>query len=140
MPEPVRIAFRSFSDIKDPRTYVACNESLLLQTGHNASVNPDFNLTEWWRMARGEKLSRPFNVGDELVAGMLQVLERVSTLFYIYSPSEPGTQRLSSAELRARTVKNFKEASQQRKEIETRIDSLKSFLEDVYQRLGDLDS
>jgi hypothetical protein len=135
VPEPVRIAFRSFSDIKDPRTYVARNESLLLQTGNNASVNPNFNLTEWWRISRGEKLSRPFNVGDELVAGVLQVLERVSTLFYIYTPSEPGTQRLSSAELRARTVKNFKEASQQRKEIENNIDSLMSYLTSVHQGL-----
>jgi hypothetical protein len=99
VPKPVRIAFRSFPDIKDPRTYVARDESLLLQTAHNASVNPDFNLTEWWRIARGEKLSRLFNGGDELVAGVLQVLERVSTLLYMYAPSERGTQRLSSAEL-----------------------------------------
>jgi hypothetical protein len=136
VPGPVRIAFRSFSDIKDPRTYVARDESLLLQTGNIASVIPNFNLTEWWRISRGEKLSRPFNIGDELVAGVLQVLDRVSTLFYVYAPSEPGTQRLSSAELRARTVKNFREASQQRKEIESRIDSLKSYLTGVHQSLG----
>jgi hypothetical protein len=85
VPEPVRIAFRSFADIKDPGTYAVRGESLLLQTGHNASVNRNFNLTEWWTIAKGEKLSRPFNVGDELVAELLQVLEKVSTLFYIYS-------------------------------------------------------
>jgi hypothetical protein len=135
VPKPVRIAFRSFSDIKDPRTYVARNESLLLQTAHNASVNPDFNLTEWWRIAKGKKLSRLFNVGNELVARVLQVLERVSTLFYMYAPSEPGTERLSSAELCARTVKNFKEALQQCKEIESHIDLLMSFLKDEYHRL-----
>jgi hypothetical protein len=78
VPEPVKIAFRSFSDIKDPRTYAAPDESLLLQAGCSSSLDPNFNLTEWWRIAEGEKLSGPFNVGDELVAGVLQVLERVS--------------------------------------------------------------
>ena len=64
--------------------YVAHDESLLLQTGNNALVNPSFNLTEWWRIARGKKLSRPFNVGDELVAGVLRVLERISTCFFCF--------------------------------------------------------
>jgi len=47
MPEPVKIAFCSFSDIKDPTMYAAPNQSLLLQAGHSASLNPNFNLTEW---------------------------------------------------------------------------------------------
>jgi hypothetical protein len=86
VPEPVKIAFRSFSDIKDPRTYTAHDECLLLQAGRSASLNPNFNFTEWWRIPEGEKLSGPFNVGDELVAGVLQVLERVSAFFNIYAP------------------------------------------------------
>ena len=78
MPEPLKIAFCSFSDIKDPRTYAACDESLLLQAWHSMSLNPNFKFTEWWRIAEGETLSGPFNVGDKLVAEVLQVLERVS--------------------------------------------------------------
>jgi hypothetical protein len=44
----------------------------------------------------------------------------------------PGLQRLESAELRARTVLKFKEASQQHQEIESRAELLKLFLEDKY--------
>lgn len=86
MPEPVKIAFRSFSDIKDPRTYAARDESLQLQAWHGTSLNPNFKFTEWWRVAEGEKLSGPFNVGDELVAEVMQVLERVSAFMFIYAP------------------------------------------------------
>ena len=81
MPEPVKIAFCSFSDIKDPTMYAAPDQSLLLQAGHSTSLNPNFNLTEWWRIVKGKKLSGPFNVGDKLVTGVLQVLERVSAFF-----------------------------------------------------------
>ena len=38
MPEPVKIAFRSFLDIKDPRTYAACDESLLLKASHSTPL------------------------------------------------------------------------------------------------------
>ena len=71
MPEPVRVAFCSFSDIKNPETYAAPNESLLLQAGYETSVDPKFNLTEWWKIAEGERLSKAFDVGEELVAGLL---------------------------------------------------------------------
>jgi hypothetical protein len=83
VPEPVRVAFRSFSDIKNPGTYVASDKSVLLQVTYKTSVNPNFNLTEWWKIPEGEKLSKPFDVGEELVAGLLRVLEMVSALFYI---------------------------------------------------------
>jgi hypothetical protein len=36
-------------------------------------------------MAEGQKLSKPFDVGDELVAGLMHALEIVSMLFYIYT-------------------------------------------------------
>ena len=81
MPEPVRIAFRSFSDIKNPGTYADPDESLR-QTWSKISVYPQFNLTEWWKIAEGDKLSKPFDVGEELVAGLLRALDRVSALFY----------------------------------------------------------
>jgi hypothetical protein len=82
VPGAVKIAFRSFSDIRNPATYVAHDEVLLPQAGHNTSVNPNFNFTEWWKF-EGENLGRPFDIGDELVEGMLHVLERVSALFHV---------------------------------------------------------
>lgn len=85
VPVPISIAFRSFPDIENPETYVAPNEGLLLQAGHKTSVYPKFNFTEWWKIAAGEKLSKPFDIGEELVEGFLRVLEIVSSLFY-YRP------------------------------------------------------
>ena len=82
MPEPVKIAFRSFSDINDPGTYSAPDRRLLPQAWCEASVDSKFIFTEWWKIAEGEKLSKPFDVGEELVAGLLSVLEMVSALFY----------------------------------------------------------
>lgn len=84
MPEPVRIAFRSFLDIKNPETYSAPDESLQegSNSGKETSVGPNFNFTEWWKITEGKKLSKPFDVGEELVEGLLRVLETVSTLLY----------------------------------------------------------
>jgi hypothetical protein len=86
VPEPIKVAFRSFSDIKNPGTYAAPEESVLFQVTHKTSFDPNFNLTEWWKIAEGEKLSKQFNVREELVAGLLHVLEMVSALFFIYPP------------------------------------------------------
>jgi hypothetical protein len=47
-------------------------------------VDPKFNITEWWKIAEGEKLSELFDVGEKLVAALLCVLEVASALFYIY--------------------------------------------------------
>ncbi len=86
MPEPIKIAFRSFLNIENPGTYAEPDESLLPQARHETLVGQRrFNFTEWWKLAEGEKLSKPFNVGEEMVAGLLHALEVVSTLFYIYS-------------------------------------------------------
>ena len=79
MPEPVRIAFRSFSDIKNPDTYAAPDESLLLQSGSEKPFEWKFNFTEWWKFEESEKLSAPFDVGEELVAELLRALETVCT-------------------------------------------------------------
>ncbi len=75
--------FHSFLDIKSPGTYVVSDESMLFQATYMTSVNSNFNLTEWWNIAEGEKLSKPFDVGKELEAGLLHVLEMVSALFHI---------------------------------------------------------
>jgi hypothetical protein len=38
---------------------------------------------EWWKVPEGENLSKLFDIGDELVAGLLHALETVSALFYM---------------------------------------------------------
>jgi hypothetical protein len=84
VPEPVRIAFRSFFGIESPGTYEEHDEVLLLQARYKTPVGSRFNFTEWWRIAEGERLRKPFDVGEELVAGLLHALEVVSALYYIY--------------------------------------------------------
>ena len=81
VPEPVRIAFHRFSNINDSGTYAVPEESL--QVGCKTSVDSKFKFTEWWKIADSEKLSEPFDVGEELVGGLIRVLETVSTLSYI---------------------------------------------------------
>jgi hypothetical protein len=81
VPEPVRVAFRSFTDIKNPKTYAAPDKSLLLQAGTEISIDSTFNLTEWWKFTEGETLSEPFDVGEELVGALMRALEMVSPLF-----------------------------------------------------------
>lgn len=83
VPESVRIAFRSFSDIKNPGTYVAPDRNLPPQAEPKTSGDPKFNLTEWWKVEEGEKVTKPFDVGEELAAELLRALEIVSALFYI---------------------------------------------------------
>ena len=58
------------------------DESLLLQAGCKTSVDLKFNFTEWWKIDKGEKLSKPFDISEELVTGLLHVLEKVSVLLY----------------------------------------------------------
>ena len=54
---------------------------------------------------------------------------------FTHRPSnQPGLQRIASAELRSKTITSFKEVMRQRQEIESRIGSLKSFLENEFQR------
>lgn len=56
---------------------------MLLHTWSKTSAGPKFNLTEWWKIGEGGRLSEPFDVGEELVAGLLSALEMVRSLFYI---------------------------------------------------------
>ena len=54
-------------------------------------------------------------------------------LIYIYmSSNKLRPQRLAGNELHAKTISNFKEASQQQKDIERRLELLKSTLEHDY--------
>jgi hypothetical protein len=85
VPEPVRIAFRSFSDIKKPETYSAPDEHLLPPASCETTIGQTFNFTEWWNIDKDEELDKPFDIGEELTAGLLRVLERVSTLLYTYA-------------------------------------------------------
>jgi len=62
-------------------------------------------------------------------------------------PGKLRLQRLAGAELRARTIKNFREMLQQVQEIQRRTNMLKLFLEDEIRRcdekagsLDDIDS
>ena len=53
---------------------------------------------------------------------------------FTYRPSnQPGFQRIAGADLRSKTITSFKEVLRQRREIESRIGSLKSFLENESQ-------
>jgi hypothetical protein len=85
LPEPVRIAFQSFSDIKRPETYSAPDENLLPPASYKSTIGQTFNFTEWWNIGEGEELDKPFDIGEELTAGLLCALERVSTLLYTYA-------------------------------------------------------
>jgi hypothetical protein len=99
-------------------------------------INPKFNLTEWWKIEEGEKLSKPFDVGEELVAGLLHALAMVSTLFYRLSLKSTGDTE-ASVDLHTRTINGFKRALHQHQEIEGHIKLLKSFLAAEYERCFD---
>lgn len=90
MPEPVRIAFQSFSDIRNLETYTAPDESLPLQAGCKTSVDPNFGFTEWWRIEDGKKLNKPFDIGEELVERLLHALDMVSLIEYLCSLINQG--------------------------------------------------
>jgi hypothetical protein len=82
-PRACQNCFLQFLRHQNPRTYAEPDESLLLQAGSKASISLTFNFTEWWKVLEGENLSKPFDIGDKLVAGLLCALETVSALFYM---------------------------------------------------------
>lgn len=83
VPESVRIAFHSFSDLRNPGTYTTPDGSRQLPGEVQESTISQFNFTEWWKIGEGETMSEPFNVRDEVVVGLLHALEMVRTLFHI---------------------------------------------------------
>jgi len=80
VPESIRVAFSSFADIRDPGSYTAPDESLLPQAKEWPSDTAQFNFAEWWKMGEGETMGEPFDVRDELVEGLLRVLDVVCNL------------------------------------------------------------
>jgi len=64
---------------------MAPNKGLLLQARYKTLVDSKFNFIEWWKFAEGEKLSKLFDIGEELIAGLLHALKMVSALSY-YGP------------------------------------------------------
>jgi hypothetical protein len=79
VPESVRVAFHSFSDIRNPGSYAAPDGSRLPQGKVQPSDAPQFYFTEWWIIGGGVTMGEPFDVRDEVVAGLLRALEMVCT-------------------------------------------------------------
>ena len=96
MPEPIRIAFQSFSDIRNAGTYAAPKKSLLLQAGCKELVNSNFKFREWWRIVEGNTLNWPSDVSKDLVAELLHILEEVSVfsnIMALYSTRAAAASR-----------------------------------------------
>jgi hypothetical protein len=84
VPESVKIAFHSFSDIRNPGTYATSNRDQKLKGKGKVQALPilPFSLTEWWNFGEGVVMKEPFDVRDELIAGLLRALKMVCTLFH----------------------------------------------------------
>ena len=83
MPESLRVAFSSFSDITNPGSYTAPDISQLLESAVKPSGDPQFKFVEWWKIGEGETMREPFNICDEVVAGILHALEMVRALLHL---------------------------------------------------------
>ncbi|KAH9013470.1 hypothetical protein EDB85DRAFT_1899715 [Lactarius pseudohatsudake] len=114
VPEPVRIAFHSFSDIRNPGTYATHNGNQKPKGKIQASAIPRFNFTEWWKIGEGVAMKEPFDVRDELVPGLLHALEM-----------EAGSR------LRASVTEGLKQAQQLSKNIESCRNSMYRMLHDA---------
>jgi hypothetical protein len=77
VPLSIRVAFGSFSDIRDPGSYTAPDGSLLPQGKEQPSDTAEFNFTEWWKIGEGETMGEPFDVRNEVVEGLLHALDMV---------------------------------------------------------------
>jgi len=86
VPESVRVAFHSFSDIKKPGSYTAPGRSWLPHGKVQPSDTPQFTFREWWKIREGETLGEPFDVRDVLVKGLVDVLEKVCTVLHLPVP------------------------------------------------------
>ena len=80
VPESVRVAFRCFSDIKNPGSYTMPDGSWPPQDIAEPSDTPNFDFTEWWNIGEGETLREPFDVREEVVLRLSQALEVVCNL------------------------------------------------------------
>jgi hypothetical protein len=80
VPESIRAAFGSFSDIGSPGSYTAAHGNLLPQSKEQPLDTAQFNFTEWWKFGEGETMGEPFNVCDEVVEWLLHALDTVCNL------------------------------------------------------------
>jgi hypothetical protein len=80
IPESIRVAFGSFSDIRNPGSYTTPDVSSLPQGTDGRSDGTQFNLTKWWEIRDEETMGEPFNVRDELVGELLHALRMVRNL------------------------------------------------------------
>ncbi|KAH9007619.1 hypothetical protein EDB85DRAFT_1904881 [Lactarius pseudohatsudake] len=79
VPESVKIAFHSFSDIRNPGTYATSNQNQKLKGKGKVQASPTlpFSLTEWWNAGEGVVMKEPFDVRDELIVGLLRALKMI---------------------------------------------------------------
>ncbi|KAF8258266.1 hypothetical protein EI94DRAFT_1708152 [Lactarius quietus] len=110
VPESVQDAFHSFLDIRNPGSYTATDGRQLPKGYIHKSDAPHFNFTEWWKIGEGDTMGEPFDVRNELVEGLLHVLEM-----------EAGAQ----------LHKKIMEAFKKKREIYTETDSQVKSLGDV---------
>ncbi|KAH9014565.1 hypothetical protein EDB85DRAFT_2157326 [Lactarius pseudohatsudake] len=105
VPESVKIAFHSFSDIRNLGTYATSNQDQKLKGKGKVQASPTlpFSLTEWWNAGEGVVMKEPFDVHDELIAGLLRALKM----------QEAGSR------LRARVIVRLEQARQQSIRIES---------------------
>jgi hypothetical protein len=80
IPESIRVAFGSFSDIRNPGSYTAPDGSSLPKDTDGRSDDTQFNLTKWWEIRDGETMGEPFDVRGELVEELLRALRTVRNL------------------------------------------------------------
>ena len=85
VPESLRVTFHSFSDIRKPGSYTAPGGSWLPQGSVQLSDN-QFNFREWWKIREGETLGEPFDVRDELVKELVDLLDKVCPLLQLPVP------------------------------------------------------
>ncbi|KAF8265899.1 hypothetical protein EI94DRAFT_1803769 [Lactarius quietus] len=111
VPESVRVAFRSFSDIRNPGSYTTPDGSQLPKGNVQQANTPQFNFTEWWEIGQGDTLSEPFDVRDEIVRELLCVLEMEA-----------------SERLRARVIKGFKKVQELCAKIDSQATSIRIML------------
>ncbi|KAF8257440.1 hypothetical protein EI94DRAFT_1817810 [Lactarius quietus] len=114
VPESVQDAFHSFLDIRNPGSYTATDGRQLPKGDIHKLDAPHFNFTEWWKIGEGDTMGEPFDVRDELVEGLLHVLEM----------QEAGAQ------LREKIMEAFKKAWEIYAETDSQVKSLGDVLRD----------
>jgi len=87
VPESVKVAFHSFSDIRTSGSYTAPDGSWLPHGKVQSSDTPLFKFREWWKIREGKTMRKPYDVRDVLVKGLVDLLEKVCTLLQLPVPN-----------------------------------------------------